>query len=67
MYLRIQSFINLTINAFEQIEYVVFLYQDQLVWSGLEQEDIQIMYRFLVKYLGINGVSYAILSFLQET
>eukprot|EP01095_Lingulamoeba_sp_RSL-Kostka_P001989 TRINITY_DN12839_c0_g1_i1.p1 TRINITY_DN12839_c0_g1~~TRINITY_DN12839_c0_g1_i1.p1 ORF type:complete len:465 (+),score=121.41 TRINITY_DN12839_c0_g1_i1:17-1411(+) len=55
IFLRIQSFINLIINAFQQIEYVVFLYQDQIVWSGLEQNDIQVLYRYLIKFLGIFG------------
>lgn len=51
VYLRIQSFVNWTENNFPSIEYSCFLYRDHLVWSGLEQEDMRIMYHYLVNHL----------------
>lgn len=47
-YLKIQCFINLIEATFRQVKHTAFLYNDQLVWSGLDQEDIQILYRFLI-------------------
>ncbi|KAK2189620.1 hypothetical protein NP493_101g07016 [Ridgeia piscesae] len=46
-YLRIQCFINQIEAAFPQIKYTAFLYNDQVVWSGLEQEDMRVIYRYL--------------------
>eukprot|EP00051_Salpingoeca_urceolata_P028116 m.485073 g.485073 ORF g.485073 m.485073 type:complete len:490 (+) comp23651_c0_seq1:273-1742(+) len=46
-YLRIQSFINLTEETFPQIKYTVFLFNDHLVWSGLEQGDMRILFKYL--------------------
>jgi len=51
IYLRIQCFINLTENTFSQIKYSSFLYKDHLVWSGLEQDDMRVLYKYLVSYL----------------
>lgn len=50
-YLRIQCFINLIEATFSQIKYSAFLYNDQLVWSGLEQEDMRILYKYLTTSL----------------
>ena len=50
-YLRIQSFINLLEASFVQVQYTAFLYNDQLVWSGLEQDDMRVMYRYLTTSL----------------
>lgn len=50
-YLRIQCLINLLEATFPQIRYTAFLYNDQLVWSGLEQEDMRIMYKYLTTSL----------------
>lgn len=50
-FLKIQCFINLTEATFSQIKYTAFLYNDQLVWSGLNQEDMQVLYRFLTCHL----------------
>ncbi|XP_064640099.1 vacuolar fusion protein CCZ1 homolog [Lineus longissimus] len=50
-YLQIQCFINLLEANFSQVKYTAFLYSDQLVWSGLEQEDMRIMYRYLTTSL----------------
>ncbi|KAK2152106.1 hypothetical protein LSH36_339g00079 [Paralvinella palmiformis] len=51
MYLRIQCFINLLEATFPHILYTAFLYQDQLVWSGLEQEDMRVLYTYLTTNL----------------
>jgi len=51
VYLRIQCFINLAENNFPKIHYSSFLYRDHLVWSGLEQDDMRPLYRYLVTYL----------------
>ncbi|XP_072044542.1 vacuolar fusion protein CCZ1 homolog [Amphiura filiformis] len=50
-YLRIQCFINLIEATFSQIKYAAFLYNDQLVWSGLEQDDMRILYKYLTTSL----------------
>ena len=47
LYLRVQSFINSTENAFYDITYSCFLYNYHLVWSGLEQDDLRTLYRYL--------------------
>lgn len=50
-YLRIQCFINNLEASFPFIKYTAFLYNEKLVWSGLEQEDMRIMYRYLTASL----------------
>ncbi|XP_048575967.1 vacuolar fusion protein CCZ1 homolog isoform X2 [Nematostella vectensis] len=50
-FLKIQSFVNLIEHTFSQIKYTAFLYSDKLVWSGLEQEDMRILYKYLVTSL----------------
>ena len=51
VYLRIISFNNLIGNTFGQIRETVFLYRDQLLWSGLEQDDIQVLYHFINRFV----------------
>lgn len=60
VYLRIICFINLTSNRFSQIKEIVFLFKDQLVWSGLEQEDIRVFYHFLNKFITPEGEQYSV-------
>lgn len=50
-YLRVQSFINQLEATFSTVKYTVFLYNDQLVWSGLDQDDMRIMYKYLTTSL----------------
>lgn len=50
-FLRVQCFINLLECTFPVVKYTAFLYNDQLVWSGLEQEDMRIMYKYLTTSL----------------
>lgn len=46
-YLKVQCFINLTETTFPQIKHSVFLHGDNLIWSGLEQDDMRALYRLL--------------------
>lgn len=46
-FLKILCFINQVQEKFRYIKHTVFLYNDQLVWSGLELEDTQIFYQYL--------------------
>jgi len=50
-YLRVQCFINLTEATFPCVKYSVFLYQDHVVWSGLEQHDMRVLYKYLTGML----------------
>lgn len=42
---------NLVEAMFSQVKYTAFLYNDQVVWSGLEPEDMQVVYNYLVSTL----------------
>ena len=42
---------NLIEHKFSCIEYTVFMFDDQIVWSGLEQEDMRVLYRYLTTSL----------------
>lgn len=48
-YLRVQCFVNLTESEFDAIKYTAFVYHDHLVWSGLEQDDMRVLYKFLTQ------------------
>ncbi|ESO93330.1 hypothetical protein LOTGIDRAFT_216156 [Lottia gigantea] len=50
-YLQIQCLINRLEALFPTIKYTAFLYNDQLVWSGLEQDDMRTMYKYLTTSL----------------
>nr|XP_022313325.1 vacuolar fusion protein CCZ1 homolog isoform X2 [Crassostrea virginica] len=50
-YLHVQCFINLLEASFPSVKYTAFLYNDQLVWSGLDQEDMRIIYKYLITSL----------------
>uniref|UniRef100_A0A8D8YMP1 Vacuolar fusion protein CCZ1 homolog n=1 Tax=Cacopsylla melanoneura TaxID=428564 RepID=A0A8D8YMP1_9HEMI len=47
-FLHIHSCINLMQAMFPFIEYSMFLCNEQLVWSGLDMEDTQLVFRYLV-------------------
>lgn len=51
MYLKVHCFVNLVETTFRNIQRTVLVYGDQLVWSGLEQEDIKIFYQYLLSWL----------------
>jgi len=63
VYLRIICFNNLINDTFSHIRETVFLYRDQLVWSGLEQEDIQVLYHFIIRFV-LEGEQYAVNEFI---
>jgi len=44
----------MTENMFPDITYSCFLHSDHLVWSGLEQDDIRVLYRCLKSGLLLN-------------
>lgn len=50
-FLRVQCFVNLIEAMFAHVKYTAFLYNDQLVWSGVEPGDMQVIYRYLVTSL----------------
>ncbi|XP_024941079.1 vacuolar fusion protein CCZ1 homolog isoform X2 [Cephus cinctus] len=50
-FLRVQCFMNLVEAMFSQVKYTAFLYNDQLVWSGLDPEDMQVVYNYLISTL----------------
>ncbi|XP_070951459.1 vacuolar fusion protein CCZ1 homolog B isoform X2 [Macaca nemestrina] len=50
-YLKIQSFINRMEESLSIVKYTAFLYNDQLIWSGLEQDDMRILYKYLTTSL----------------
>ncbi|XP_043465825.1 vacuolar fusion protein CCZ1 homolog isoform X2 [Leptopilina heterotoma] len=50
-FLRVQCFMNLLEATFPLVKYTAFLYNDQLVWSGLEPDDMRVVYNYLVSTL----------------
>uniref|UniRef100_A0A8C1Z191 CCZ1 homolog, vacuolar protein trafficking and biogenesis associated n=3 Tax=Cyprinus carpio TaxID=7962 RepID=A0A8C1Z191_CYPCA len=50
-YLKIQSFVNRVEESLSLVKYTAFLYNDQLIWSGLEQDDMRILYKYLTTSL----------------
>ncbi|XP_070951438.1 vacuolar fusion protein CCZ1 homolog B isoform X3 [Macaca nemestrina] len=50
-YLKIQSFVNRVEESLNIVKYTAFLYNDQLIWSGLEQDDMRILYKYLTTSL----------------
>ncbi|CAB1313145.1 unnamed protein product, partial [Coregonus sp. 'balchen'] len=44
-YLKIQSFVNRVEESLSLIKCTAFLYNDQLIWSGLVQDDMRILYK----------------------
>ena len=47
MFLKIQSLLNLLEEKVPIIDKTVVMYHDQVIWSGLEQEDISNIYQYL--------------------
>ncbi|GCC28059.1 hypothetical protein chiPu_0006485 [Chiloscyllium punctatum] len=50
-YLKIQSFVNRMEESLDLVKYTAFLYNEQLIWSGLEQDDMRILYKYLTTSL----------------
>eukprot|EP00698_Gefionella_okellyi_P023101 TRINITY_DN7780_c0_g1_i1.p1 TRINITY_DN7780_c0_g1~~TRINITY_DN7780_c0_g1_i1.p1 ORF type:complete len:433 (-),score=73.35 TRINITY_DN7780_c0_g1_i1:11-1309(-) len=51
VYLQIYCFINHLENTFTQVKHTCFLYDDHLVWTGVDQDDMRVLYRYLASYL----------------
>ncbi|EDQ87021.1 uncharacterized protein MONBRDRAFT_27748 [Monosiga brevicollis MX1] len=54
-YLRIQSFISHTETQFSDIVATVVLYKQNVIWSGIEQSDLEHLYGFLMGKLPLNA------------
>uniref|UniRef100_A0A673WF83 CCZ1 homolog, vacuolar protein trafficking and biogenesis associated n=1 Tax=Salmo trutta TaxID=8032 RepID=A0A673WF83_SALTR len=50
-YLKSQSFVNRVEESLSLIKCSAFLYNVQLIWSGLEQDDMRILYKYLTTSL----------------
>ncbi|CAG0880292.1 unnamed protein product [Cyprideis torosa] len=50
-FLRISSLVNAVEEAFPMVSNSVFLLDDLLIWSGIEQRDMQVFYRYLTTSL----------------
>ncbi|XP_055376697.1 vacuolar fusion protein CCZ1 homolog [Condylostylus longicornis] len=48
LFLRIHNFINMMQATFPTIEHCVFLYNDQLIWSGINSSDLYSVHEYLV-------------------
>lgn len=47
LFLRVQNFINMIEATFEPIRQCIFLYEDQIVWSGINPNDLYTIYEYL--------------------
>jgi hypothetical protein len=47
-FLKVQCFINTLECDYPEVEYTAFLYNDHLIWSGLEPKDMKIVYQYLI-------------------
>lgn len=56
-------------NTFPTIKYSSFLYRDHLVWSGLEQEDMRVLYECLGNFLtpALNDVKKKNMKYLNSS
>ena len=50
-FLRVQSFANLVETTFPCIHHTCFLYNDQLLWTTIDQDDMRILYKYLTTSL----------------
>lgn len=48
-FLQVHSFVGALEATFPDLKYTVFLCNDQLVWSGLDQKDMQLLYHYLLE------------------
>eukprot|EP00002_Diphylleia_rotans_P025803 TRINITY_DN5120_c0_g1_i1.p1 TRINITY_DN5120_c0_g1~~TRINITY_DN5120_c0_g1_i1.p1 ORF type:complete len:443 (+),score=90.32 TRINITY_DN5120_c0_g1_i1:48-1376(+) len=54
IYLTIHCFINLLETTFMQIQSCCFFYNDHVVWSGLEQYDLRLLFKYILRNTGLN-------------
>ncbi|XP_003745876.2 vacuolar fusion protein CCZ1 homolog [Galendromus occidentalis] len=54
-FLQVHSFVGSLEKTFPEVKYTAFLCNDQLVWSGLAQRDMQLLYHYLLSNI-LQGV-----------
>ncbi|XP_062544207.1 vacuolar fusion protein CCZ1 homolog [Armigeres subalbatus] len=47
LFLRVQNFINMIESTFEPIKQCIFLYDDYVIWSGINPHDLYTIYEYL--------------------
>lgn len=47
LFLRVQNFINMIEATFDPIKQCIFLYDDQIIWSGINPHDLYTIYEYL--------------------
>lgn len=47
LFLRVQNFINMIEATFDPIKQCIFLYDDQIIWSGVNPHDLYTIYEYL--------------------
>lgn len=55
MYLKIQCLLNLLEEKVPLVNKTVVMHQDQVIWSGLEQEDVALIYNYLKELVLTNA------------
>ena len=54
MYLKIQCLLNLLEEKVPLVNKTIVMHQDQVIWSGLEQEDVALIYNYLKELVNTN-------------
>lgn len=47
-FLKVQTFVNCLESTYDFIIHTSFLYNDYLIWSGIEPSDMQVVYQYLI-------------------
>ncbi|XP_076264681.1 vacuolar fusion protein CCZ1 isoform X2 [Rhynchophorus ferrugineus] len=47
-FLKVQCFVNKLESTWECIEQITFLYNEHVIWNGIEPNDMQIIYQYLI-------------------
>ncbi|XP_030756051.1 vacuolar fusion protein CCZ1 homolog [Sitophilus oryzae] len=50
-FLKVQCFVNLLESSYGCIEEITFLYNEHVIWSGIEPNDMKVMYQYLIGML----------------
>ena len=56
-YLKVQCLVNMLEESVPFIDHTVVMYNDQVIWSGLEQEDIALIYTYLKDLINGNATT----------
>ncbi|XP_060864892.1 vacuolar fusion protein CCZ1 homolog [Metopolophium dirhodum] len=51
IHLNAQSFLNIIENTFQQVHFTMLLYNDSLVWSGLNKRQTQLVYSYILMWV----------------